>query len=115
MLVADAAEAAVLTVFAASVLSVAVLTVLDKWWRDALTASIVALDGMLGLTVAPSVLHYAFGLSLANAGFAWFDVAALFAVAVVTLWRTVVMAQIQVRARAERRRGRDDAPGPDGP
>jgi hypothetical protein len=104
-LLADLTNDVVMAAFAASVLFIAVYTVLAPWWRSQIGRSLIVLDTGLALVLAPSVLHRLLGVTITESlPFAWYYLASLALVAGSTLWRTWIVARVQWQAR---RRPRD--------
>lgn len=100
-------ETVVYAICGASILFIVLYTVLAPWWRNPVGRSIVGFDAALTLTLLPTALHDLLGLNLAHPVFAWYDLASLWAVAGVTVWRTVVMVRVQLAGRREPDAGSD--------
>lgn len=82
--------------FFAAVAFIALYTAIAPWWRSPLGRNLVALDGSISLTLLPSVLHHALGVSSADTpAFAWFTVCAFALVPCVIAWRAWILCRIQ--------------------
>lgn len=105
-LLSDLATATVLAAFCSSLLFIVVYSIAAPWWKTAIGRALVLMDGGIALTLLPLVLKFAFGLTTASLFFAWFQIGAIGLVAASTLWRSWIVARIQVAALA------DHPPGP---
>lgn len=84
--------------FCAAVAFIALYSAIAPWWRSPLGRNLVALDASISLTLLPSVLHHALGVSSADTpAFAWFTVLAFGFVPVVIVWRAWILCRIQFR------------------
>lgn len=73
------------------------------WWRHPIGQAVAFLDGCIVLTLAPSVLHQAFGVSLLHIWFAWYYGSTLYLVFLITMWRLYVILRVQREAAGPRR------------
>lgn len=97
-------EIVTLSAFFSAVAFVALYSILAAWWRTALGRSIVALDTAVAMTVAPSVLHFLFGVtSLKSETFAYFTLAAFSAIPLIIVWRGWMLWRLQVNGRQPHR------------
>lgn len=87
----------VVATFCCSVAFVVLYTVVARWWQSPLGRNLVAFDSALSLTLLPSVLHHAFGISSSlSEPFAWFTLAAFATVPCVIVWRAVILLRAQL-------------------
>lgn len=87
----------VVATFCCSLAFIALYTLVAKWWRSPLGRNLVAFDASLSLTLLPSVVHHAFGVSSAlSEPFAWFTLGAFAAVPCVIVWRAVILVRMQL-------------------
>ena len=101
-LLADLTDDMVMVAFFASVLFVVAYTALASWWKSPIGRALVMMDTGLALVLAPLVLHRLLGLTLLTSiSYAWYYLLSLSLVAGATLWRTVIIVRVQLRARKE--------------
>lgn len=89
-------------VFYAFIASIAFLTVyiaLARGWRSEIGRTLLTLDAGLTLSLAPSVLHRLFGLSLLSLTFAWYYFGSITIVGTATWWRVWFVIKVQWRGR----------------
>lgn len=101
---ADLITAGVWFAFACTLAFVAVYSLVDRWWRHEVGWTMVLMDFALFLMLLPSMVHFVFGWTLSDAGFAYYYAATLFTAGLITLWRGWVVCRVQVRGLRERRR-----------
>lgn len=82
---------------------VAGVGVIAPWWRSPVGRTMMYLSVALLVTLVPSVLHFAVGVTLSRPWFAWFYRGALLSLGVIHLWRLLAFWRIQ---REGRRSGR---------
>jgi hypothetical protein len=98
--VADYGQIITTVAFFAAIAFIILYTVLAAWWRSSLGRSIVALDAAVALTVAPSVLHFLFGVtSLQSETFAYFTLGAFTCIPLIIVWRGWMLWRLQVGSR----------------
>jgi hypothetical protein len=102
-LLADLATTATLAAFFASLLFIAAYSVVAPWWRTQIGRALVVMDAGIAMTLLPLALRFVFGLTTLNSTFfAWFQIGALALVAGSTVWRSVIVVQLQWKGRASR-------------
>jgi hypothetical protein len=88
----------VIATFCAAVGAILVLWAVAPWWRSAIGRNALAMDSALALTLLPSVIHHALGVSSADTPlFAWFSVISFGLVPIVIVWRVVLILRIQIK------------------
>jgi hypothetical protein len=108
--VGDYGEVITLASFFAAVGFVALYSVLAPWWKTPLGRSIVALDTAVAMTVAPSVLHFVFGVtSLKSETFAFFTLGAFTMIPIIIVWRGWLLWRLQTGVRKAERESRERA------
>lgn len=94
-LLLDLDVAAVWAAWTAAVLFPFVTGFYWPWWRSEWGWNIITLEIGLALAVTPAWLHYVFGLQATSFPFRWFQVAAIFFIAFVIIWRAVLIWRTQ--------------------
>lgn len=103
-LVADLTDDVVLVAFFGALFFIITYSCLASWWKHAIGTTIVMLDLGLVLTLAPSVLHRFFGLTIGlSLSFDIYFLCTLTLVAAAVWWRALVMLRINWRTRRDRR------------
>lgn len=91
---AEAIEGAVWFSLACSLAFVIGYTIIAPWWRTDVGRAMVSLDIALLAILAPSVIHYVFGLNLSHPFFGWYYFASLVFAGAVTLQRLMTIVKI---------------------
>lgn len=74
---------------------IVVYTRLQKWWHDEIGITLVAKSALIACLFVPSILALFFHLSaVTNELVGWIDVALIFAVTPVMIWRSVVWVKV---------------------
>lgn len=97
-LIADLAIGAVEFSFWSAVLFMVGYTILAPWWKSQIGWARISLDFALALALSPTILHYAFGVKVANStGFAFYTIGAIFLVGCVSLWNFALVVRAQLK------------------
>ena len=88
-------KVAVLAAFFSSVLFIIGYSAVASWWHHPIGRAVAFLDCGLTITLTPSALHQMLGLDLTDLFFAWYYGVSLSLVALITLWRLVVIIRVQ--------------------
>ena len=101
-LIADLADAGAALLFWVCALFPVIMATFWPWWQSWWGRNIVSLETALSVALLPSVLHREFGINTDTYFYGWAVVAALFAAAVIVIWRSVMIIRTQW---SERKRG----------
>ena len=100
----DASEWVIQLAFWCSVAFPAWYSIWAPWWRYPVGRAIVALDAAIALATGPTTIGLIFGASVvASPFFTWLTVFAFGCIPVITVYRAVVVYQVQRRAAVEGR------------
>jgi hypothetical protein len=100
-----AGQAVVLFAFFSAVLFIAGYTVLARWWKSAIGWARISLDFGIAMALSPSFLNMIFGVHVdGSPAFAWYAIAAIAFVGLVSLWNLGIVVRLQLRGH---RRGND--------
>ena len=97
----------VMFAFISALVFMAGYTVLAKWWRTAIGRARISLDFGIAMALSPTFLHMVFGVHVDDSPvFAWYVIASIAFVGLVTLWNLVIVAKSQLEgSRSEQEQG----------
>lgn len=73
-----------------------------KWWRHPIGQAVAFLDICLVIALGPSVAHKLFHVDILQSWYLWYYGTSLYLVALITLWRLVVIVSVQRDAAGPR-------------
>lgn len=88
--------------FWASITFLVSISIIWPWWKSSWGANIVLLELGISLALLPGVFSYDFGVHISTIAGGWVDVAALWLIAVIIVWRGGMIIIEQLRGARKR-------------
>ena len=104
------AQDVVLFSFITAIMFILGYSVLAPWWKSEIGWARISLDFGIAVALSPTFIHVTFGVHVDESPvFAWYTIAAIAFVGLVSLWNLALVARVQ----SKRQRRQDDSDAAD--